>query len=113
MDRFGLIQGQLIFSTTIWYILWSFGVCHGLFGTFFPFWYFVSRNIWQVWRDSNFQTPTTQYEFQFRMPLCKKAFSVVCRWKKNNVQKFSFSAFCEISVPKIWLSIHMIIMSDL
>jgi hypothetical protein len=26
----------LIYVTTIWYILWSFGIFYGLFGTFLP-----------------------------------------------------------------------------
>jgi hypothetical protein len=41
--------GHSVYFTTIWYILWPFGIFCGYFGTFFPFWYVVPRKIWQPW----------------------------------------------------------------
>jgi hypothetical protein len=42
MEVVGLFDGDLVYFTNIWYILW-------LFGIFFPFWYVVPRKIWQPW----------------------------------------------------------------
>jgi hypothetical protein len=46
MERVGILYVHLAYFTTIRYILWSFGIFHGLLG-FFPFWYNVSIKIWQ------------------------------------------------------------------
>jgi hypothetical protein len=37
MEDVGIFNGHLVYSTTIWYILWSFGI-------FFPFWYVVPKS---------------------------------------------------------------------
>jgi hypothetical protein len=39
--------GHLVYFSAILYILWPFGMFCGHIGVFFPFWYVVSRNIWQ------------------------------------------------------------------
>jgi hypothetical protein len=36
--------GHLVHYTVFYYILWTFGAVRGIF---FPFWYFVPREIWQ------------------------------------------------------------------
>jgi hypothetical protein len=36
-----IFYGHVVYFTAILYILWSFGILYGLFGTFLPFWYTV------------------------------------------------------------------------
>jgi hypothetical protein len=36
MERVGIFYGHLVYFTTIWCVLWSFGTFYGLFGAFFP-----------------------------------------------------------------------------
>jgi hypothetical protein len=48
MEDVGIFYCHLVYFTVIWYILWLFGFLWS-FGIFFPFWYVVSRKIWQSW----------------------------------------------------------------
>jgi hypothetical protein len=52
MEDVGIFYSYLVYFTTIWSILWPFGI-HMLllFDTFFPFWYAVPRKIWQPWSE--------------------------------------------------------------
>jgi hypothetical protein len=47
----GKLYGHFVYFTSIWYILWPFGIFCGTFGIFFPFWYVVARKIWQPWKE--------------------------------------------------------------
>jgi hypothetical protein len=47
MGQVGTFCGHLVYFTTISYVLGSFGIFHGLWTHFSPFWYVVSRKIWQ------------------------------------------------------------------
>jgi hypothetical protein len=45
---FGIFLGHLVYSLAIWYISWPFGGLVAIWYTYFPpFWYLVSRIIWQ------------------------------------------------------------------
>jgi hypothetical protein len=46
----------LVHFTAIWYILWPFGIFYGYLVYFFPFWYVVSRKIWQHWSRATSHT---------------------------------------------------------
>jgi hypothetical protein len=44
-EKVGISYDQLKYFTTIWYILWPFGICSLCsFGNFFPFWYVWTKN---------------------------------------------------------------------
>jgi hypothetical protein len=49
MKDVGKFFGRSVYLSAISYILWPFGRFCGHFGTFFLFWYIVSRKIWQPW----------------------------------------------------------------
>jgi hypothetical protein len=49
MENVGICYGHLEHFTAIWYILWPFGNVVVIWLYFFPFWYIVSRKIWQPW----------------------------------------------------------------
>jgi hypothetical protein len=42
LSQFGHFSGDLVYFRALMYILWSFGINS-------PFWYIVSRKIWQPW----------------------------------------------------------------
>jgi hypothetical protein len=46
MENVGIFCANLEYIAAIWYILWSFGNFVAIL-YFFPFWYIVSRKIWQ------------------------------------------------------------------
>jgi hypothetical protein len=47
MDKVGIFYGHLEYTSAIWYILWPFGNFVNFVAKFPPFWYIVSRKIWQ------------------------------------------------------------------
>jgi hypothetical protein len=47
MEDGGIFDGSLVDLTAVWYFWGPFGKFYDHFGTFFPFWYFVTRKIWQ------------------------------------------------------------------
>jgi hypothetical protein len=53
MEEGGIVHGSLVY---LMYgqslFLGPLGIFYGHFGTFFPFWYFVTRKIWQPWIHS-------------------------------------------------------------
>jgi hypothetical protein len=52
MEKFGIFYRNLEYITSIWYILWLFGNLAGIWYIHIPitpFWYIVTRKIWQPW----------------------------------------------------------------
>jgi hypothetical protein len=49
MAKFGIVYGHLEYITVIRYILWPLGNLAAIWYIFPPFWYIVSRKIWQPW----------------------------------------------------------------
>jgi hypothetical protein len=49
MEDGGLFNGHLLYFTTIWYTLMTFGILYGHLVYFSPFWYVVPIKIWQPW----------------------------------------------------------------
>jgi hypothetical protein len=47
MENVGIIYGHLEYFTAIWYILWLFGNVVAIWVYFSPFWYIMSRQLWQ------------------------------------------------------------------
>jgi hypothetical protein len=45
MEDVGIFTGHLVHFTVFCYILWTFGVVRGIWVYFFPFWYFVLKNL--------------------------------------------------------------------
>jgi hypothetical protein len=43
----GIFYGHLVHFKVFGYIFWTFGTVGGNLVYFFPFWYFVPRQIWQ------------------------------------------------------------------
>jgi hypothetical protein len=65
MEDFGKFYGHLVYFTAIWYSSW-------LFGTFFQFWYVVTKKIWQPWVTLEKEGSGIRYTFY--KP----------RWQKNS-----------------------------
>jgi hypothetical protein len=84
MEDFGNFYVHLINFTAISYILWPFGSFCGHFGTFYSFWYFVPRKIWQLCSGSqnvdlryvnrpktnHFKFTKTEYIFSQKRKVC-------------------------------------------
>jgi hypothetical protein len=51
MEDDGIFYGHLVYFTVFCCILWTFGKVRGNLIYFFPFWYFVTRKIWQPWAN--------------------------------------------------------------
>jgi hypothetical protein len=49
METVGIFCGRLEYFTAMCYILWPLGNLVVIWYIFFPFWYSVSRKIWQPW----------------------------------------------------------------
>jgi hypothetical protein len=49
MESVGIFYGHLEYFTAICYVLWPFGNVVVIWHIFPPFWYIVSRKIWQPW----------------------------------------------------------------
>jgi hypothetical protein len=47
MENVGIFYGSLGYTTTILYIFWPFGILRVIWYILTPFWYIVSRKIWQ------------------------------------------------------------------
>jgi hypothetical protein len=47
VEDVGKFYGHLVYFMAIGPILWLFGIFYGYLVHFFPFWYDVSRKIWQ------------------------------------------------------------------
>jgi hypothetical protein len=62
MENVYLFCNHLVYITTIWYSLWPFGILGVIWYISTPFWYTVSRKIWQPW----FQLQIfTKHDFRF------------------------------------------------
>jgi hypothetical protein len=51
MEDVGILYGNLVYFTAIWYIFWSSGICLVIF---FTFWYVAPRKIWQPCTEDHF-----------------------------------------------------------
>jgi hypothetical protein len=49
LEKIGIFFGHLENITSLCYILWQIGNFESIWYIFPPFWYIVSRKIWQPW----------------------------------------------------------------
>jgi hypothetical protein len=83
MEYVGIFYGNLVHFTVFCYILWTFGKVRCNQVHFFPFWYFVPRNIWQAWSEIMTQIwQLTQSAHLQREKFCQILSSF---WAKKNV----------------------------
>jgi hypothetical protein len=83
MEYVGIFYGLLAYFTAIRYIFSSHLVNFTAFGYIFPFWYIVSRKVWQPWFETQFVVKRLSRNFLFKSLQSKYIFIIVKMLSRN------------------------------